>query len=210
MFKHIGDEAEVAVFSNGFALDRMIQGCALATDTARLLQALQRLNGFVKHNHADLSDAQRTSIEAMAAKHQARGATVWDAEVATAYEAFMGGTVASEHEAASSRRASRAEELGVGASGASGVSGARGGAAAALDSSSEMTPYTACPPGRKLFCRIDRENTVRHRTYRLFLQAMYADVDPDQAVEHSAELYMLSSRKVKASMKVSASSQPLF
>ena len=211
MFKNIGEEAEVAVFSNGFALDRMIQGCAMAADPTKLLQALTRLNGFVKHNHADLTGAQRTSIEGMAAKQRGRGAAVWTEEVGAAYEQLTGG-VASEHAAASTRRESRAEEYrgaagggagaDAGSAGGGGGSGAGGaGGAAVACSAGGMTPYLECPAGRKLFCRIDRETTVRHRTYRLFLQAMYPDVDDEQAVEQSEELYMLSSRKVKASMK---------
>eukprot|EP00937_MAST-01D_sp_MAST-1D-sp2_P005014 g5014.t1 len=190
MFQHISAEQEVGVHNNGFALDRMIQGCAMAVDAARLLQALQRVRGFIKSNPQPMTAKQHGALQDMAERQRGRGAT-WSAEVAEVYDEVMAAAgaeaQASERRRQESRATLDADALAAAAGG--------GGVAA------QVTPYAAVPKGRKVYCRIDRESTVRHRTYRLFLEANLPDVAEPGPIRDSQELFMLSSRKLRTSMK---------
>jgi hypothetical protein len=53
--------------------------------------------------------------------------------------------------------------------------------------------------GRKLYCRIDRENGVLNTTYRMYLEAVRPIGNPDDEILDSREEFMFAARKLKSS-----------
>jgi hypothetical protein len=54
-------------------------------------------------------------------------------------------------------------------------------------------------PGRKLYCRIDRENGVLNTTYRMYLEAVRPIGNPDDEILDTREEFMFAARKLKSS-----------
>jgi len=152
----------------------------------KLINAVKRLAGFIKAHHTDTSEKQRDKISSMVEKQKA--AKLWTAAVEAEFATFNSHTETVRTELTGQRE--RQQET---------TTAALEGSTADQIASERIMLFGGPKAGRKLYCRIDRENGVLNTTYRMYLEAVRPIGNPDDEILDSREEFMFAARKLKSS-----------